>query len=229
MAFVAEQQVKKKDIGFIILLIGVFMAALDNGIISAALTTINSSFNVSATSGSWGITLYTLGLAVATPIVGKLADRYGRKKLYLIEIAIFTIGSLGVALSSNFTFFLVSRLLQSFGGGGIFIIASAHVLSTIRKDKQGSMLGMLGGMNGVASVIGPNIGSFLMDITGTWHWLFLINLPIGVLLFIGGAPVLKETKEEVMSKAAYFGITYLSFFMLSIMFAFNILVTGHLL
>src|SRR5690625_6693651 len=81
MAFVVEQQEKnKKDLGFIILLIGVFMAALDNGIISAALTTINSSFNVSATSGSWGITLYTLGLAVATPIVGKLADKYGRDR-----------------------------------------------------------------------------------------------------------------------------------------------------
>src|SRR5690625_362270 len=103
------------DLGFIVLLVGVFMAALDNGIISAALTTINSSFNVSATAGSWGITLYALGIAVTTPIVGKLADRYRRKKLYLIEITIFTIGSLGVALSPNFTFFLASRLLQSFG------------------------------------------------------------------------------------------------------------------
>src|SRR5690625_2797503 len=203
MAFVVEQQEKnKKDLGFIILLIGVFMAALDNGIISAALTTINSSFNVSATSGSWGITLYTLGLAVATPIVGKLADRYGRKKLFLIEIAIFTVGSLGIALSPNFTFFLAARLLQSFGGAGIFIIASSYVLSTVRKDKQGSMLGMLGGMNGIASVIGPNIGSFLMDITGTWHWLFLINIPIGILLLIGGSLILKETKEHEIGRAS---------------------------
>jgi len=227
---VVEQQEKnKKDLGFIILLIGVFMAALDNGIISAALTTINSSFNVSATSGSWGITLYTLGLAVATPIVGKLADRYGRKKLFLIEIAIFTVGSLGIALSPNFTFFLAARLLQSFGGGGIFIIASSYVLSTVRKDKQGSMLGMLGGMNGIASVIGPNIGSFLMDITGTWHWLFLINIPIGILLLIGGSLILKETKEHVTSKTDYLGITLLSFTILSLMFAINNVGTGNIL
>src|SRR5699024_7792958 len=97
---------KYSNIVFIVLLIVVFMAALDNGINSAALTTINASFDVSATSGTWGITLYTLGLAIATPIVGKLSDRYGRKKLFLIEIVIFTIGSLGVALSPNFTFFL---------------------------------------------------------------------------------------------------------------------------
>lgn len=226
-----QEHIKKKqiDIGFIILLVGVFMAALDNGIISAALTTINSSFDVSATSGSWGITLYALGLAVATPIVGKLADRFGRKKLFLIEIAIFTIGSLGVALSPNFTFFLASRLFQSFGGGGIFIIASAHVLSTVKKENQGSMLGLLGGMNGIASVIGPNIGSFLMDLTGTWHWLFLINIPIGIVLIIGGILLLEETKEKVMSRGDYLGITLLSFFILSIMFAVNNLGTGNLL
>lgn len=226
---VEEQKKKEIDLGFIILLVGVFMAALDNGIISAALTTINASFDVSATSGSWGITLYALGLAVTTPIVGKLADRYGRKKLYLIEIAIFTVGSIGVAISPNFTLFLASRLLQSFGGGGIFIIASAHVLSTVRKDKQGSMLGLLGGMNGIAAVIGPNVGSFLMDITGSWHWLFLINIPIGVLLLVGGALLLEETRVEVMSRADYLGVTLLSFSILSVMLAVNNLGTGNLL
>ncbi|GKV66101.1 MULTISPECIES: MFS transporter [Sporosarcina] len=218
-----------KNIGFAILLIGVFMAALDNGIISAALTTINSSFDVSATSGSWGITLYTLGLAVATPIVGKLADRYGRKKLFLIEVAIFTIGSLGVALSPNFELFLAARLFQSFGGGGIFIIASSHILSTFSKETQGSKLGLLGGMNGIASVIGPNIGSFLIDVTGNWHWLFLINLPIGVLLVVFGWITLQETKTEVLSKIDFLGISLLSFSILSVMFAVNNMGEGNLL
>lgn len=81
--------------------IGVFMAALDNGIISAALTTINESFSVSPSWGSWGITLYTLGLSVSVPIVGKLSDRYGRKKLFLIEVCLFGLGSLLVALSQS--------------------------------------------------------------------------------------------------------------------------------
>ncbi|MEW9675761.1 MFS transporter [Lentibacillus sp. L22] len=224
----AEQQTKM-NVSFIILLIGVFMAALDNGIISAALTTINASFHVSATLGSWGITLYTLGLAVTTPIVGKLADRFGRKRLFLIEIALFSIGSLGVALSPNFAFFLAARLLQSFGGGGIFIIASSHVISTVVKNRQGSMLGFLGAMNGIASVIGPNIGSFLIDWTGNWHWLFLINVPIGIILFVFGWVFLKETKDVVMSKIDYLGITLLSLSILSVMFAVNNLGTGNLL
>jgi len=224
-----EHKDKQSNIGFIILLIGVFMAALDNGIISAALTTINSSFEVSATAGSWGITLYTFGLAIATPIVGKLSDRYGRKKLFLIEIAIFTIGSLGVALSPNFGFFLAARLFQSFGGGGIFIIASSHVISTYSKERQGSMLGLIGGMNGIASVIGPNIGSFLIDITGSWHWLFLINVPIGIIILAVGYYSLAETKESVLSKIDFLGISLLSFSILSIMFAINNLGQGELL
>src|SRR5699024_11496629 len=107
--------------------------------------------------GTWGITLYTLGMAVATPIVGKLSDRYGRKKLFLIELIIFTIGSLGVALSPNFAFFLGSRLFQSFGGGGLFIIASSHIFSTVTKLKQGSMHGLLGAMYGIETVIGSII------------------------------------------------------------------------
>src|SRR5699024_4850859 len=184
---------------------------------------------VSATAGTWGITLYTLGFAITTPIVGKLSDRYGRKKLFLIEIIIFTIGSLGVALSPNFSLFLAARLFQSFGGGGIFIIASSHVISTFTKDKQGSMLGLLGGMNGIASVIGPNIGSFLIDLTGTWHWLFLINVPIGIMLVIGGFFYLEETKDKIMAKIDFLGISLLSFSILSVMFAVNNLGSGNLL
>ena len=219
---------RQLKIGFIILLVGVFMAALDNGIISAALTTINSSFDVSAVSGTWGITLYTFGMAVATPIVGKLSDRYGRKKLFLIEVAIFTIGSLGVALSPTFEMFLGSRLFQSFGGGGIFIIASSHIISTFPKEKQGSLLGLVGGMNGIASVIGPNIGSFLIDVTNSWHWLFLINVPIGVLLVVIGYFTLTETKVEVLSKIDFLGISLLSFSILSMMLAINNLGSGDL-
>lgn len=82
-----------------ILILGVFMSALDNGIIASALSSINYSLHISEVQGTWGITLYTLGMSIATPIIGKLADKFGRRKLFLIEIAIFELGSLLVALS----------------------------------------------------------------------------------------------------------------------------------
>lgn len=198
--------------------IGVFMAALDNGIISAALTTINSSFDVSANWGAWGVTLYTLGLAISVPIVGKLSDRFGRKKLFIIEIAIFGIGSLLVALSPNFEFYLISRFIQALGGGGIFIIGSSHVLSTMPREKHGKMLGMLGGMNGIASVIGPNLGSVLLDLTGSWHYLFLINLPIAAVLIVLGYLKLEESRDATPGRLDLFGTILLSLAILGIMY-----------
>lgn len=219
---------KKFDIVALFLLIGVFMAALDNGIISAALTTINQSFDISAQMGSWGITIYTLGMAVTTPIAGKLADMYGRKKIFIIEVILFGLGSLLVALSPNYTFFIIARLIQSFGGGGLFVIASSHIISTYTKEKQGSMLGGLGAMNGIASVLGPNIGSLLINISGTWHWLFLINVPVAVMIIIFMFFKMPETQEAVKNKIDKYAILIFSFSTLLMMFAINNIQTSNI-
>src|SRR5690625_1352149 len=162
--------------------IGVFMAGLDNGIISAALTTIYNSFGVSPIWGAWTVTLYTLGIAISVPIIGKLSDNYGRKRLFMIEILLFGIGSLFVAISPNFTMLLTARFIQAIGGGGIFIIASSHVLTTLPKNQQGKVLGLLGGMHGLSAVVGPNVGALILHITGAWEWMFLINIPIALFL-----------------------------------------------
>ncbi len=197
--------------------VGVFMAQLDNGIISAALTTINRSFEVSANWGAWGITIYTLGLAISLPIVGKLSDRYGRKKLFIVEIALFGIGSLLVALSPSFGFYLFARVVQALGGGGIFIIGSSHILSTVEPEKQAKFLGLLGAMNGIAAVLGPNIGSLLLDLTGKWHVLFLINVPIAIVLFILGLRKLDESSDPTPGRLDLIGTIILSLGILSLM------------
>lgn len=212
---------KNMKASLIIFAIGVFMAALDNGIITSSLTTLIYSFGVSPTWGAWTITLYTLGLAISVPIVGKMSDRYGRKRLFIIEVILFGTGSLLVALSPNFTFFLIARLVQALGGGGIFIIASSFVLSTFPKERHGRSLGMLGGMNGIASVLGPNIGSFILGATGNWHWLFLINVPIAILLLIFGVRFIHEEQEHSRAKMDWTGITVLVLGVLSLMFSFT--------
>lgn len=205
----------------IIFAIGVFMAALDNGIITSSLTTLNASFGVSPNWGAWTITLYTLGLAISVPIAGKLSDRYGRKKLFIIEVALFGLGSLLVALSPNFILFLAARLVQALGGGGIFIIASSYVLSTFPKEKQGGALGMLGAMNGVAAVLGPNVGSLLLQLTGNWHWLFLINVPIALVLLLLGVRYIQEEQELNKARMDWIGISLLSLGVLGVMFSFT--------
>ncbi|KGX84383.1 MFS transporter [Pontibacillus marinus] len=203
--------------------IGVFMAALDNGIITASLTTLIYAFDVSATWGSWTITLYTLGLAISVPIVGKLSDQFGRKRLFVIEIALFGLGSLLVALSVNFPMFLTARFIQSLGGGGIFIIASSFILNTFPKEKQGRALGVIGGMNGIAAVLGPNVGALILQLTGSWHWLFLINIPIAVLLLLFGVKYINEEQELHHEKMDWAGIFLLTSAILSLMISLTML------
>lgn len=203
--------------------IGIFMAALDNGIITSALTTLIQSFGVSTTWGAWTITLYTLGLAISVPIAGKLSDRYGRRNLFLFEAALFGVGSLLVAVSQSFTFFLVARLIQALGGGGIFIIASSYVLHSFPIEKQGRMLGLFGAMNGVAAILGPNIGSFILSATGSWHWLFLINVPIAIFLIIFGIVFVKKDQETKPAKMDWTGISILVAAVLLIMYSFTLL------
>ncbi|WP_077329448.1 MFS transporter [Virgibacillus siamensis] len=198
--------------------IGVFMAGLDNGIISTALTTINDAFNVSASWGAWSITIYTLGIAISVPIVGKLSDKYGRKRLFVTEIALFGVGSLLVAISPSFPILLLSRFIQAIGGGGIFIIGSSHILATMPKDKQGKALGMLGGMHGLSAIIGPNLGAIILNVTGTWQWMFMINIPIAIFLIVAGVITIPESKSATANALDYKGILLLSFAILAMMY-----------
>lgn len=213
-----QVQTKSQKWPITLFTIGVFMAGLDNGIISTALTTINDSFGVSPSWGAWSITLYTLGIAISVPIIGKLSDRFGRRRLFVIEIALFGFGSLLVALSPNFVFLLIARFIQAIGGGGIFIIGSSHILATLPKDKQGKALGLLGGMHGLSAVIGPNLGAVILSVTGSWQWMFLINIPIAITLVILGYLKIEETKPGAEKPLDVMGIFLLSFGILTLMY-----------
>ena len=155
---------KKKDKYVLILilyLLGIFMGALDTGIVTPARTIIQSEFSVSAQSGIWMITIYTLTYAVSVPIMGKLADKFGRKKIYITCISLFGLGSLFCGLSSyfgGFSFLIIARVIQAIGGGGIVPIATAEFGTTFPKEKRGLALGLVGGVYGIANVFGASAG-----------------------------------------------------------------------
>ncbi len=219
--YMLEEKQSSQKWALTLFTIGVFMAGLDNGIISTALTTISNSFDVSPSWGAWSITLYTLGVAISVPIIGKFSDRYGRRRLFMIEIALFGIGSLLVALSPNFILLLIARFIQAIGGGGIFIIGSSHILATLPKEKQGRALGLLGGMHGLSAVIGPNLGAVILTMTGTWQWMFIINIPIAIGLIIAGYYKIEETKASTDQPLDSFGVVLLSGAILAMMIGFT--------
>ncbi|MDP4091064.1 MAG: MFS transporter [Bacillota bacterium] len=214
---------RKRNIILAIFLLGIFMGAIDSGIVSPARSVIKNSFGISETLSVWMVTIYTLAYAVAMPIVSKLSDRYGRKKVYLASIIIFAAGSTLCGLSNfygNYTFFLISRVIQAVGGGGIMPIANAFIGYSFPPEKRGTALGFVGGIYGIATILGPTMGSSILDLAGVnhWGWIFFINLPISVII-LALSFNLTENLGENNTRMDLKGSMILSIMILSLMYA----------
>ena len=208
----------------IIYLAGIFMGALDTGIVTPARTVIQSNLGVNEQTGIWMITIYTLAYATSIPIMGKLADKYGRKYIYLTSIFLFGLGSLFCGLSQDFGSFnllLIARVVQALGGGGIVPVATAEFGTTFPEEKRGLALGLVGGVYGIANIFGASAGSAVLDIFGTnnWQFIFYINLPITVFILIAGFIALRNTKVPDTSKIDFSGIFTLTIMILSLLYS----------
>ncbi|HFG9709156.1 TPA: MFS transporter, partial [Clostridioides difficile] len=204
-------------------LLGIFMGAIDTGIVSPARTIIQNSLGVNEKTGIWMITIYTLTYASVIPISGKLADKIGRKYVYLVSIFLFGSGSLICGLSSlfsNFYILLIGRVIQAIGGGGIMPIATAEFGTTFPENKRGMALGLVGATYGIANILGSSIGSTILSIFGTqnWKWLFFVNLPICLIILIGGVFCIKNNKSESKEKIDKLGTLMLICIIVSLLY-----------
>jgi EmrB/QacA subfamily drug resistance transporter len=215
----------KNHFGFIVAvyLLGIFMGAIDTGIVTPARTIIQNDLGVGSNTGIWMITIYTLAYAASIPIMGKLADKYGRKYVYLISILMFGVGSLFCGLSQvfgSFSILLCARVVQAIGGGGIVPIATAEFGTTFPKEKRGMALGLIGGVYGIANIFGSSAGSAILDLFGSanWKYIFFINVPITVFILIVGYLFLPNSKSSVVKKIDLLGISVLTVMVLSILY-----------
>ncbi|MBQ0018503.1 MAG: DHA2 family efflux MFS transporter permease subunit [Clostridiales bacterium] len=219
----AETKKSKFVVVLILYLAGLFMGALDTGIVTPARTVIQSALGVDANTGIWMITIYTLFYAASIPIMGKLADVFGRKWVYMISIFLFGTGSLFCGLSSYFGGFgmlVISRAVQAIGGGGIMPIATAEFGTSFPPEKRGMALGLVGGVYGIANVFGASVGSAIMDLFGTDHWayIFFINVPITVIIVVLGLFTLENHKTENTSKLDFLGIATMTVMIFSLLY-----------
>jgi EmrB/QacA subfamily drug resistance transporter len=167
------------------LMLAMLLAALDQTIVSTALPQIAADLN-DLSQLSWVATAYLLTSAVATPIWGKLGDMYGRKKLFIVSIVIFLVGSALSGLSQNMDQLIIFRALQGIGGGGLMALILAIVADIIPPRQRGRYQGYFGAVFAVASVAGPLLGGLFTQHL-SWHWIFYINIPLGLaaLVMIG--------------------------------------------
>lgn len=164
------------------LMLGMFLAALDQTIVSTALTRISEDLH-HLNLYSWVVTSYLLTSTVTTPLYGKISDMFGRKAIFQFAIVLFLAGSALSGLSQSMLQLIIFRGVQGLGGGGLFAVALSIVGDVIPPRDRGRYQGYFGGVFGVASIIGPLIGGLLVD-EASWRWVFYVNLPIGAIALV---------------------------------------------
>jgi EmrB/QacA subfamily drug resistance transporter len=175
-----EDLSKRAKQGIVVaIMLALFLGALDQTIVGTALPRIITELN-GANLYTWVVTIYLLASTVTVPIYGKLSDMYGRKPLLLIGVSLFLIGSALAGLSQNIEQLIIFRGIQGLGAGALFPIALATIGDLFSAKERGRYQGLFGAVFGLSSLVGPALGGWLTD-TFSWHLIFYVNLPIGLL------------------------------------------------
>jgi EmrB/QacA subfamily drug resistance transporter len=190
------------------ILLGMFLAALDQTIVATALPTIAGELH-GAEHLSWIVAGYLLTSTASTPVYGKLSDLYGRPALFRIAIALFVVASVFCALAQSMTQLILARALQGLGGGGLITMAQATIADVISPRERGRYQGYISGVWAVASVGGPVLGGVFADYL-TWRWVFWINLPLGLAAFaIAHFSLRRLPRQRVQRPIDYVGAVLL--------------------
>lgn len=211
------KKIKKTNITIITVAIFLttFMTAIEGTIVSTAMPTIVSDLN-GLEYMSWVVSIFLLMTAVSTPIYGKLADKVGRKPIMLFGLLIFLIGSSLCGVAQNMFQLIIFRVIQGLGSGAIQPVAITMIADMYAIDKRAKMLGINSGFWGVASVIAPLLGGFIVQHL-SWHWVFYINIPFGILAMILIQIWFIESKKSSKTTLDYKGTTTLVIVLLSLM------------
>ncbi len=177
--------------------VGMIMVILDSTVVNVAMPNLIEYFGSDVATMQWTITAYTLALSAVIPLAGWLTDRFGAKQIFLITIVLFTLGSVLCSLAQTAEQLVLFRIIQGLGGGMVSPIGMAIIFRLAPPDKQGAVMGVLGIPMMLGPAIGPTLSGFLVEYA-TWHWIFLINLPIGIIaLFVGLRKLPRFERKEV--------------------------------
>ncbi len=203
-------------------LTGLLVGGLYIGMVIPARTVVQANLGIDSSTGIWMINIYTLFYAALIPTIGKLADMHGRRKIFVICVGIFGVGSLVCALSEQFGGFallLVGRVLQAIGAGGIIPVANAEIGTSFPKEKRGMALGMAAAVTGISNVLGAVVGSAILGIAGQDHWsvLFFVALPFCVLLILCATLFLPNQTGTKRGGLDIVGSFFLTLFVLALL------------
>ncbi|AFQ50201.1 EmrB/QacA family drug resistance transporter [Burkholderia cepacia GG4] len=190
------------------LLLVMLLSALDQTIVSTALPTIVGELG-GLDQLSWVVTAYLLSSTVVLPLYGKLGDLYGRKIVLQAAIVLFLAGSALCGVAQDMTQLIVLRALQGLGGGGLMVVTMAAIGDLVPPDRRARYQGMFGGVYGLATIVGPLLGGFLVEHL-SWRWIFTINLPLGLLALAVIGVAFRPHTAHVKHRIDYMGAAFLA-------------------
>ena len=174
---------------------GLFMIMLDNTVVNVALPSIQEDLGATLSELQWIVTGYALTFAALMLIGGKLADAYGRRLIFVLGIVIFTLASLWCGLSATSEMLIVARIVQG-AGAALMNPATLSIISATFPPKQrGAAIGIWAGVSALALAIGPLVGGLLTEHL-SWHWIFFVNVPVGVVAIVASLLLITESKDE---------------------------------
>jgi EmrB/QacA subfamily drug resistance transporter len=192
-----------------VVVLGAIMSILDVTVVNVAINTLAADFDTTLTTIQWVATGYTLALATVIPLSGWGADRFGTKRLYMISIALFVLGSVlsGLAWSAESLIFF--RILQGFGGGMIMPAGMTILTRAAGTDRIGRVMAVIGVPMLLGPIFGPILGGWLVD-DFSWRWIFFINLPIGIVALLLASRVLPRDVPQADQQLDWLGLALLS-------------------
>ncbi|MFD3540663.1 MDR family MFS transporter [Streptomyces sp. NPDC058662] len=199
---------RRRNVIFGTIMLGVLLAALDQTIVGTALPTIVADLG-GGDHMSWVVTAYLLAETVATVLVGKFGDVFGRKVIFQISAVIFISGSFLCGFASNMTLLILWRGVQGIGAGGLMVTAMALIADVVPLRERGKYQGAIGAVFGVATVIGPLLGGLFTD-SLSWRWCFYVNVPIAILVVVAAARTIPSVRAAGRTVIDYLGIALVS-------------------
>ncbi|MCH3963170.1 MAG: MFS transporter [Clostridium sp.] len=199
-------------------MVAMVLAAVENTVVTVAVPTIVKDLN-GFQSVSWVFSLYLLTASITTPIYGKLADLYGRKDTLSIGIGIFLIGSFLCGLSTNMYELMVFRAIQGSGAGAIYTVTYTIIGDQFSVFERAKVQGWLSSAWGISSLIGPFVGGTLIDAL-SWHWIFFINMPFGIISIVLLQKSIVENFERKKAAVDYCGIIFLTSAIVALLMVF---------
>lgn len=214
-----ETNVKMVTIGIFIV---TFLSAIEGTIVTTAMPTIVGSLH-GIEIMNWVFTIYLLTSATVTPIYGKLADKIGRKPIMIFGISLFVLGSALSGLSNTMETLILARGLQGFGAGAIMPVSLTMIADMYDFKQRTKVLGLNSAAWGISSVVGPLAGGLIVDTIG-WHWIFFINVPIGiVVIFMMQYYFVEKPRQQTKQKMDVLGSLFLMLTLVSLLLGFQFL------